>query len=202
MGGRNTLSLALIAGVGIATGGFGLVGAGAAGAGAAAPIGSAAWGNAMLFGAAPSAFSFSSILPYASAALTIGGQVMSGRAAAAANRAEASQYDLERAAEATQAAIDEEARQQRLKAVLSTQAAVFGASNIQYGGVGDVLAQASLDETNLAGNRAAGKTNLTQAQLRESATQSRYAARSSRLSGYVEGLSTAGRFAGEKFGRK
>lgn len=204
MGGRNTLTLALIAGVGVATGGFGFAAGGsslAASAAAAGPVGSAAWGNALLFPTvASSGFSLSTLLPYASAALTAGGQIMSGRANAAAYRAEAAQYDLERSAEATQAAIEEENRQQRLKSLLSTQAAIFGASNIQAYGPGDVLAQQSLSEVNTATYRGRGKAGVVQTQLKESARQSRISAKNSGLAGYVEGLSTVGRFAGDKFG--
>ena len=93
------------------------------------------------------------------------GQISSGSAAQRTAKMQASQMQLKAQAEKTQAAIDEQNRQQKLTKVLATQRAIFGASGASLNS-GSFLAIQNADTSEVAReNRLGGLLADTSASL-------------------------------------
>lgn len=191
--GGDALTLIAIAGIGFATGGLAIP-ALAAGAGAGAAAGTAAAATA-------TSFSLTSAVLGASTALQIGSTIMQGQAAADAANFEAAQADLQARTEETQAAIEEEDRQKRLRSMLSTQNAVFAASNIT-GGIEGTLSANALSESNRQTRLNALASDTTVSQFENQAAASRSAAGSAKTASYVKAGTSLLNFAGTEFDKR
>lgn len=186
----DTTTMLAIAAVGAATGGFALPALAAAGTATAA--GTAAT-------AAATGFSWMGAMSGIGAALSAGSAIFGGNAEAEAMKVRESQAQLELAGEQTQAALEEEDRQRRLRSALSTQASIFGASNISSSGVGDIIARDTIGTVNRETDLKTTLSRINQTQLKNSAAGYRSAASSARVGGYVKAGAGLATFAGQKF---
>lgn len=184
------LTLLAIAGIGAATGGLAL---------AAAPAVAGAAGGAAAAGAAATSFSTAGALLGGSLALTAYSQIQAGNAAAQANLTQKSQLELQRKVDETNAAVAEEERQRGLRKMLSTQRAIFGASNISGG---DLIAAKTIGEVNRATDLARTSANVNNAISLAGIDQAGKSAKANRQSGYVKASGTLLNFAGQRYDRE
>lgn len=191
--GSSALTMLALAGVGAATGGLALPALAAAGGGAAAAGAGAA--------AAGSAFSLSGALTGAGALLSAGSSIMGGMAAQQASKINAANMQLQLAGEQAQAALEEEDRQRKLRSMLSTQTAIFGASNISTSGVGDVIGSDTIGTTNRETDLKATLSRINQSQIRSGIAQENAAGSAAMTGGIVKGTSSMLTFAGQAYDR-
>lgn len=192
----STLTMLAIAGVGAATGGLALpalapalAAGGAVGAAGAATT------------AAASSFSLMGALTGASAFLTAGSQYLAGQAEGRAQDIQKSQQILQLSAEQTTTALQEEDRQRQLRSMLSTQRAIFGASNVGSGGVSDVIAADTIGTTNRETDLKATLSRINQSQIRSGIAQSADAASAARTGGMLKAGASMLQFAGSAYDR-
>lgn len=195
MAGNDTTTMLLIAAAGAATGGLALAAAPAAlGAGAAA--GAATAGTAATTAAG---FSTTGALLGAGVGLQAFSQIQSGNAAAQAAKTQQGQAQLQLAADQAAAAVEEENRQRRLRAMLSTQRAIFGSSNIDGQGTGDLIAAKTIGAVNRNTDLASTSANVNTAQSLSSIGQYGRDASASRTSGYTKAAGSLLQFAGQRY---
>lgn len=187
---NSTLTMLALAGVGIATGGLALPAL--AGAGAATAAGGAA-------AAATSSFSLAGALSGAGAFLSAGASYLQGQAQAQAQEIQAAQGRLDLAGEQAQFALEEEDRQRRLRGMLSTQTAMFGASGISSSGVGDVIALDTIGTVNRESDLKATLSRINQSQIRSGIRQNEIGASAARTAGALKAGSSMLSFAGQSF---
>lgn len=194
MGGRNSdlLMMAAIVAAGVATGGVAFAAApaalGAAGA-AAATAGTAA--------AAGSAFSITGALAGGALAAQLGGTLMQGQAASYQAKVQQGQQELQLSADQTQASIAEEQRQRGLRSMLSTHAAIVGASGVD---TGEGLAQQAIGAVNRNTNLASVSGDVNEAQALAGIGQSAYASQVARTGSYVKAAGSLMQFASKNPG--
>lgn len=192
----DTLTLLALAGVGAATGGLALPAlapaATAAAAGSAAAAGTAG---------ATSAFSLAGALSGAGAFLSAGSSYFAGQAQARAAKIQEGQMQLNLTAEQTQFALEEEDRQRRLRGMLSTQAAIFGASNISTSGVGDVIARDTIGTVNRETDLKGTLSRINQSQIRSGIAEQQLAGSAARTGGIIKAGSSLLTFAGQSYDR-
>lgn len=177
-GNQSALSLILIAGLGAATGGLALPALGLA---------ATATGGALLG---------------ASVALSAGGSIMQGNAQAKYYKIQAGQQQVQLAADQAQSALDEEQRQRQTTSLLATQRAIFGASNIQSSGVGDLIAAKTMGETNRNTNLGRTASMVSTSQQLAGIAQSQGAGSAARTGGYVKAAGSLLQFAGSRYDLK
>ena len=195
----DTLTLLALAGVGAATGGLALPALAAAAPGAAAAGAVGAAGTAAA--GAGSAFSLAGALSGAGALLSAGSSYMAGQAQERAAKIQAGQMQLSLTAEQAQFAVEEEDRQKRLRGMLSTQAAIFGSSNISTSGVGDVIARDTIGTVNRETDLQGSLNRINQAQLRAGIAEQRLAGSAARTGGMLRAGSSLLTFAGQSYDR-
>ena len=192
----DTLTLLALAGVGAATGGLALPAlapaATAAAAGSAAAAGTAG---------ATSAFSLAGALSGAGAFLSAGSSYFAGQAQARAAKIQEGQMQLNLTAEQTQFALEEEDRQRRLRGMLSTQAAIFGASNISTSGVGDVIARDTIGTVNRETDLKGTLSRINQSQIRSGIAEQQLSGSAARTGGIIKAGSSLLTFAGQSYDR-
>lgn len=199
MAGNDTTTMLLIAAAGAATGGLALAAAPAA-LGATAAAG-AATGAATAGTAATAAAGFSTTGALLGAGLGVQmfSQVQAGNAAAQAAKNQQAQAQLQLAADQSAAAIDEENRQRRLRAMLSTQRAIFGSSGITGEGTGDLIAAKTIGAVNRNTDLASTSANVNTAQSLSSIGQYGREASYERRAGYTKAAGSLLQFAGQRY---
>lgn len=197
----DTLTLLALAGVGAATGGLALPALAASGAATAAAGGAAAAGAASTAAATTSAFSLAGALSGAGAFLSAGSSYFAGQAQARAAKIQEGQMQLNLTAEQTQFALEEEDRQRRLRGMLSTQAAIFGASNISTSGVGDVIARDTIGTVNRETDLKGTLSRINQSQIRSGIAEQQLAGSAARTGGIIKAGSSLLTFAGQSYDR-